>query len=798
MDIPTCCWTRPISFELRDSPKPSGLSLAVLRSIPLKTIFKLWKLSRKAKQEGKETFSFSPMKDGYYQGISIGGMGAGTIGRSYRGDFIRWQLYPGKRRYQTLYANQFSIFIRNSQKTFSNVLFPNQPERNQLAAWKWKLSSNIGTYYALYPRAWTKYERFPNFPNVSLICSQITPMIPHNYKDSSLPCGLFNWEIENKEKDPIQISLLLTWQNGDGSENDLKGSHFNSYKKYETIEGVLMTYNLPADQNGPASFFIGTQADSNVSITYHSTFDSSGDGSDIWEKFSQNGRLQNLDNSTPSNKGKSIAGAICVSAKLKPGEQIHIPFVVSWDIPIMTFGEGRQWYKRYTKYFGTDGKNAVNIAKYALERRLEWNKKIEEWQNSIINNDIIPLWIKTALFNELYYLADGLTAWEHGEVGRRPQPDSYNGHWAYLECPDYPMYNTYDVHFYSSFALAILFPEIQKSITRDFAQAVLTENTESLTMLFDGKKVSRKPLGVVPHDLGLPSEDPWIKVNSYSMHDIAKWKDLNSKFVLQVYRDSLLDDDRLSFIQSNWPAVVMAIEHLEQFDKDGNGLIENGGFADQTYDVWKLKGVSAYCGGLWITALAAAIKMAETIGDEERYNQYKETFNKAKLNFDKILWNGDYYKLDTQRKNTQVIMSDQLCGQWWARACDLEEALLPDDNVKKALGTIHKYNVRTFGEEKLGAVNGMLFSGKIDKRGLQSQEVWSGTTYGLAALMLHEHLDEMAFSTAYGAYHMTYERGFWFRTPEAWNKDGRYRASQYMRPLAIWAICWALKHRSKS
>lgn len=31
-----------------------------------------------------------------------------------------------------------------------------------------------------------------------------------------------------------------------------------------------------------------------------------------------------------------------------------------------------------------------------------------------------------------------------------------------------------------------------------------------------------------------------------------------------------------------------------------------------------------------------------------------------------------------------------------------------------------------------------------------------------------------------------------FQTPEGWNTEGRYRALGYMRPLAIWAMQWAL------
>ncbi len=45
-----------------------------------------------------------------------------------------------------------------------------------------------------------------------------------------------------------------------------------------------------------------------------------------------------------------------------------------------------------------------------------------------------------------------------------------------------------------------------------------------------------------------------------------------------------------------------------------------------------------------------------------------------------------------------------------------------------------------------------------------------------------------AFATAKGIYNVVYSRGYWFRTPEAWNDTGNFRASMYMRPLAIWAM----------
>ncbi|KAL1376937.1 hypothetical protein pipiens_020332, partial [Culex pipiens pipiens] len=43
--------------------------------------------------------------------------------------------------------------------------------------------------------------------------------------------------------------------------------------------------------------------------------------------------------------------------------------------------------------------------------------------------------------------------------------------------------------------------------------------------------------GSVPHNLGVPDEEPFELINAYPIHDVYEWKDLNSKFILQVYRD---------------------------------------------------------------------------------------------------------------------------------------------------------------------------------------------------------------------------------------------------------------------
>jgi non-lysosomal glucosylceramidase len=83
--------------------------------------------------------------------------------------------------------------------------------------------------------------------------------------------------------------------------------------------------------------------------------------------------------------------------------------------------------------------------------------------------------------------------------------------------------------------------------------------------------------------------------------------------------------------------------------------------------------------------------------------------------------------------------------------------------------------------------------GDVDRSSEQSQEVWVGTAYALAGFMIGRGLVEEGWETARGVAAVTYERGLWFRTPEAYDEDGNFRASLYLRPLAIWAIEEALE-----
>jgi non-lysosomal glucosylceramidase len=747
--------------------------------------------------------------DGPWQGAPVGGLGAGSIGRTYRGDFARWHLAPGENRYGTVWADQFSVRVARPEAPVSaRVLLPTRPPQG-LDAWNWDYPADGGTYAALYPFAWYDYDAAA--AGVTLQTRQFSPVIPHNYQESSYPVAVFEWTVTNDAATPADVSLLFTWENPLGWDDRAAGAAGNINRiRRDTLDGapmlgIIMGRGGADGSPGPTAvkqawdgqFAIAARETPGVQLSALGRFATQGDGAEVWQPWAATGRLPDTDDPTPARRDQSIGAALAASTHLAPGESRVITFVLAWDLPLMQFGAGaktEQWYRRYTEWFGKDGHHAWEIARTGLQQASAWAGALTAWQAPILADAQRPTWYKTALFNELYYLVDGGTIWENGRVGD-PTPSTHR--FSYLECYDYPFYSTLDVRFYGSFAQLMLWPEIEKAEMREFALTIAqSDPTPYMTDDVEHRREAvRKVPGAAPHDVGMPSEAPWTRINAYTYQDVNDWKDLNSKFVLLVYRDYIATGDR-AFLDATWPAVRQALAYLKTLDQDGDGIPENTNFPDQTYDTWVMQGISAYCGSLWLAALEAGAAMADLEGAPDTAAQYRAWFAQAQPRFESALWNGRYYNYDTGAHGYHdSVMADQLAGQWYADATGLPP-IVPVTHTRSALDTVYRLNVRGFGDGQMGAVNGMRPDGAPDTSNMQAEEVWTGTTYALAGFMLHQDMDDAAWATAYGVYRVTYEtRGYWFRTPEAWDVHGNFRASMYMRPQAIWAMEWALARR---
>ncbi|XP_050372735.1 uncharacterized protein LOC126790516 isoform X2 [Argentina anserina] len=812
---------------------------------------RLWSYVREEASHGRKApidpFTRGICKPSASQGVPLGGMGSGSISRGFRGEFRQWQIIPGVCDGSPVMTNQFSIFISRDggSKRYASVLAPGQHDGigkagdQGISSWGWNLDGQHSTYHALFPRAWTVYDGEPD-PELKISCRQISPFIPHNYRDSSLPTAVFVYTLVNTGKERAKVSLLFTWANSIGGVSHLSGDHVNEpFIGEDGVSGVLL-HHKTANGSPPVTFAIAACETQNVSVSVLPCFGlsegSSVTAKEMWDNLVQDGQFDRENfNSGPcmsSSPGETLCAAVSATAWVEPHGKCTVAFGLSWSSPKVKFLKGSSYPRRYTKFYGTSERAAQDLVHDALTNYKRWEEEIENWQNPVLKDEKLPEWYKFTLFNELYFLVAGGTVWidspsletnkkksqsqltndeflhkkttEHKVNGKQggvventatldPQKHYEDvGRFLYLEGVEYIMWNTYDVHFYASFALLDLFPKIELNIQRDFAKAVLSEDGRKVKFLAEGNWGIRKVRGAVPHDLG--THDPWNEMNAYNIHDTSKWKDLNPKFVLQVYRDFAATGD-MSFGVDVWPAVRAAMEYMEQFDRDNDGLIENDGFPDQTYDAWTVHGVSAYCGCLWLAALQAAAAMAIQLGDKTFAEWCKTKFLKAKPAFEEKLWNGSYFNYDSgSSSNSKSIQADQLAGQWYTASSGLP-SLFDEVKIQSSLQKIYDYNVMKVQGGRMGAVNGMHPNGRVDESCMQSREIWTGVTYGVAATMILAGKEKEAFTTAEGIFIAGWSEegyGYGFQTPEGWTMDGHFRSLIYMRPLSIWSMQWAL------
>lgn len=799
----------------------------------------------------------SNLDDGPDHGVPLGGLGAGCVGRSPDGDFNLWHMDGGEHVFQRFPGCQFSLWEQGGGRTQAYAL-GTQPSEDSLSSWQWYPASTkaraTGSYHALYPRSWYRYE---NVFRAQITCEQITPVWPDNYQEASYPVALFEWTAHNPTRHPITLSIMASWQNMVGWFTNTQKSpevllrddgspyydyvpaigksegNFNQFINADGLKALVMDGAWQGEpKEGDGQWCVAALDDPEIEVSYDLRWDPTGDGRDLWDAYAKLGRLMNLLDTTPADEGEQVAGAIAFRFTLQPGETRQIPIALAWDLPVTEFAAGVVNYRRYTDFYGRSGRNARAIAFDALTEYKTWQQHITAWQQQILDRPDLPDSFKMALFNELYDLASGGTLWS---AATEADPV---GQFAVLECIDYRWYESLDVRLYGGFATLLLWPELEKAVLRAFARAIPAQDERRriigyyVTMGLENPPAIRKLKGATPHDLGAPNEHPWEQTNYTSYQDCNLWKDLGSDFVLQVYRAyQFTGATDVDFLKDCWPAVVDTLQYLKQFDRDGDGIPENEGAPDQTFDDWQLKGISAYCGGLWLGALEAAIAMADILTANHLapgntpilLSQYRRWLDNGLKAYHPKLWNGRYYRLDTG-SGSDVVMADQLCGQFMVRHLGLPD-LVEDEFTLSALDAIYdacfvKFNQVVQNQERppqqkfegaqlgnfsaaslklaIGAANGVLPDGSPeDPDSTHQQEVWTGINFGLAAFLAQMGKREEAMAIASSVIHQIYDYGLQFRTPEAITALGTYRACHYMRPMAIWGLYEVLTVRTE-
>jgi len=751
------------------------------------------------------------------RGIPLGGIGAGNFMLNLCGSFGPWRMKPG--RFEDRFLSQAAFHIReeiNGKVTTRTLL-----TEDGLPTWQ-KLNNGDGDYYALFPRGWFTYNIFET--DISL--QYFSPIIKDNYKETSFPAAVFLFKISNPSTKKAKVSVMFTFPNAPytGPHNldlekkesgpspafhelatQMKGmlsftltnmdkprtGLSNEYvtRPDSPVKAILMKADAPDNppETQRSEWCIATSGD----VTDVVSWDGCGDGKDIWDDFSIDGKLSNdalcMNSAMPS-------GALSVQVMLESGSEVVIPFVLTWNFPQVEFGSGTRWRRRYTEYFADGESQAFNIAKYVMENVGEYLKDIERWTGTITDNPAYPGWLKAAALNELYYVTFGGSFWENGCITKPKKFGAREGQHLHftMEALEFRLAESLDVRHHSCRTYRDLWPEIERDILLAYSDFIVDT-----------------PDGACPHDVGSVDNDPYFLYDAYwamfSMisgqsggRTTTPWSEFSPKFIQQSHAYWKKTGDN-GFLDKALPAITRSYAYQKTTDTNDDGISEMK--SSEYLDNRLFNGI------LWIGALEALIDIAKFIGDESLKVDAEGQLAKARDAIERNMWNNryGYYQFNENNPN---LMADAFIGQRYIDNTGLENALNRDritSHYRNAfrMAALPLPDTDGDGIGNMGAANlaiGAESKGSENSEFEHHLEVWTGVSYALAANMYHwgkktgdGGLQAIALMIGWGVYQQTWlndKTAFWFSTPEAWNfRDPVIcRNMMYQRARGVWEL----------
>jgi len=582
----------------------------------------------------------------------------------------------------------------------------------------------------------------------------ISFFIPQDENNSALPQAIFNFKFTNKTTEIIHINFMSIARNIVGSW--CVGRHNlvtddNEFTRIDFLCANTVVYD-PADGKLsiaiPKSpqyqvFYLGEFNLQNKFFFFNKEHISL----KAWDYLLEFQTVPNINTQKEvESESVQLAGALNAQFSLQPKEAKAVPVYFAWNFP--NCHEGHSYENKFSQ--------TEEVIKFSHANCRFLSKKSLSWQEEILDC-ALPVWLKDGLINNLYPFFSS-TLW------------TKNDKFALVEAPQACFLSgTLDVRFYSSIATLLFFPRLEIKELLLFAK-------------------SQRENGYIPHDFGhkridLPSNGTTALL----------WKDLNPKFILMAYRDFLSIQDR-AFLDEIYPATKKALEWIMRTDNNGDFLPDNEG-QDQTFDLWPFYGASSYVSSIFLASLLAMEKMAGLMQDEKTKNLSREWFEKGSDNFQKKLWNGKYFNCYQDKDKNASCLLAQLTGQWYAHMLNLGY-IVDKNKVKKAIESIFKLNGKS---SKLGAINGILPNGKIDKTCWQSKNIWPGINYAFCSLAIYEGFTKEALELAQKVH-----SNFTENILNPWNQPDMFDSKtgkplfgdHYMRNMAIWAIPLAMTRKN--
>ncbi len=388
-----------------------------------------------------------------------------------------------------------------------------------------------------------------------------------------------------------------------------------------------------------------------------------------------------------AEEGEATAKGVSVTLHLTPMDRQTARFYVAWHYPKF---DGHKRY--YTRNFA----DASAVLERASKDASSWLKRIDTWHDSIR----APSHLRRIWFGSLSSVMTSSVM--------TSEPYFYE-----IETPHTSL-STMDVSLYSAWVYMVNWPELERLDMDMYLKAMPMEGPKK---------------GFVWHSL-------W--------NDAAKYVE-EPGFLARYYRAHLWFNDP-EWSRKGLKHALLAADRV--YTEDNHRYLVNSKHGNQSYDIWRMPGVSAYINSSWLFGLHGLERVARVLGAPEPTisgEPISAVRSKASAAYDELLWNdsGGYWNLFHRTEGADKssthdsVFSDQLFGKWVLSIDAGAGTVLPGEKVSRALQKVYTHNlVEDASQNFRGWCNGMLPDGRPDiTTGYHAKTFWLGPQINLATLL---------------------------------------------------------------
>jgi uncharacterized protein (DUF608 family) len=491
-------------------------------------------------------------------------------------------------------------------------------------------------FEATYPMAKVRYidKQLP----IEISADVYSPFIALDEKNSGLPTTIYSFQIKNKSKLQVKVSILGWLENKvclrSALETEQRVNKAISEPNFASVECQLQLF---AQERVSAADF-GTMGI--MALNPKSTAQT-----DFTLPISETSFTRsNLSKSAKPIHETHLA-SVASEVVVRPNATQTAHFALAWHFPNLQLN---QVIEGHGRFYNTLFASVTEVMRYVRTHFGTLSGKSHLWRETWYDSSL-PWWFLERTFLNISTLAT--TTAHRFESGRFYA-------WEGVGCCQGTCTHVWQ---YAQ-AMGRIFPALEKD--------------------------TRKRV-----DLGLslqPDGMIWYR------GEVAKSPAIDGQAgtILRIYREHQMSADD-TFLHSNWDKIKRATQFVIAQDRNGDGMEDTP--LENTLDaVWD--GEISWLVGLCIAAVKAGEQMATEMNDREFAQQCAEYVAKGRRNMEQNLFNGEYFihrpdavkgrqKLGSY--NTSHI--DQVYGQSWAHQVGLGR-ILDRDKTLSALRSLWKYN----------------------------------------------------------------------------------------------------------